>query len=117
MSKRVFVPLPAHEQVLPYEGIELRVGGKEITVNHLTDHWYGKTEDGPRLTDDDHMKMEEALKQILPFKAQYPRDYKAMPKAKLRRWLNKNLQHRWSFRHHIMFESDLDGTVYKLFFV
>lgn len=64
------------------------------------------------------VRIDEWVEANLPYSAALPHPSKKIAKRKLRQWLNKNLTQRWTFvSEGIAFESQIDGTFYKLFWV
>lgn len=121
MSKRTFVPLPDHEQIVPFEMIQLQVSGKEIVIGTRYAEAMSAEDAAWRLSSGEWEAAEAAMTELLPFKAkicfQHP-TLGTVSKPKLRRWLNKHLNGRWMFHYnHVLFESDFDGTHYKMFWV
>lgn len=68
--------------------------------------------------DDAMLRIDEWVEKNLPYAAVLPPLHKKVKKAKLRQWLNKNATQRWTFvEQGIAFESQIDGTFYKLYWL
>lgn len=64
------------------------------------------------------VRIDEWVESNLPYVAALPPLQKKVKKAKLRQWLNKNATQRWTFvEDGIAFESQIDGTFYKLYWL
>lgn len=118
---RQFVDLPPEEQIIPFEALRLQVAGKELVIGTRYAEGMRAKQAEFRLSSGEWDAAHQSIRELLPFTCPIRFTHPTLgtvTKARLRRWLNKNLRARWHFSaEHVLFESDFDATHYKIMWV